>query len=47
MVSFGSVRTAARKRMGIEREVVNPASVDTVLQDCEEDGGIRGAEEVL
>jgi hypothetical protein len=33
MVSMGSVRTAARRRMGIEREVVDPASVDMDLHD--------------
>jgi hypothetical protein len=32
-VSRGSVRTAARRRMGTEREVVDPASVDIDLQD--------------
>jgi hypothetical protein len=33
MVSFGSVRTAARRRMEIEREEVDPASVDMDLHD--------------
>jgi hypothetical protein len=30
---MGSVRTAARRRVGIEREVVDPASVDMHLHD--------------
>jgi hypothetical protein len=33
MVSRGSVRTAARRRMGSEREVVDLASVDMDLQN--------------
>ena len=33
MVSRGSVRTAARRRMGTEREVVDPVCVETDLHD--------------
>jgi hypothetical protein len=33
MVSRGWVRTAARRRMGTEREVADPASVDMDLHD--------------
>jgi hypothetical protein len=33
MVSRGSVRTAARRRMGTEREVVVPLCVEMDLQD--------------
>jgi hypothetical protein len=33
IVSRGSVRTAARRRIGTESEVVDPVSVDMDLQD--------------
>jgi hypothetical protein len=33
IVSRGSLRTAARRRMGTEREVVDPVSVDMDFQD--------------
>jgi hypothetical protein len=40
IVSRGSVRIAARRRMGTESRVVNPVSVETDLQDLRMEEGV-------